>query len=60
MIGVENSTGGIKFIKQIFEKFGYQIKKLDRVFLGGLTKRNLPRKQFRHLTQEEIHILKRL
>ena len=57
MIGVENSTGGIKFIKQIFEKFGYQIKKLDRVFLGGLTKRNLPRKQFRHLTQEEIHIL---
>ena len=59
-LGVENSVGGIKLIKQLFEKIGYKIIKLDRVFLGGLTKRDLPRKHYRHLSDEEINILKRL
>ena len=59
-LGVENSIGGIKLIKQLFEKIGYKIIKLDRVFLGGLTKRDLPRKHYRHLSDEEINILKRL
>ena len=59
-LGVENSNGGIKLVKQLFEKLGYRTIKLDRVFLGGLTKKDLPRKHFRHLTQEEINILRRL
>ena len=59
-LGVENSIGGIKLIKQLFEKKGYKIIKLDRVFLGGLTKKYLPRKHYRHLSNEEINILKRL
>ena len=59
-LGVENSNGGIKLMKQLFEKLGYRIIKLDRVFLGGLTKKDLPRKHFRHLTQEEINIFRRL
>ena len=59
-IGIENSNGGIKLVKQSFEKLGYQTIKLDRVFLGGLTKKDLPRKHFRHLTQEEINVLRRL
>ena len=47
-------------VKQIFEKLNYRIIKLDRVFLAGLTKKDLPRKHYRHLTQEEINLLKRL
>ncbi len=59
-VGIENSNGGIKLVKQLFEKVGYRITKLDRVFLAGLTKKDLPRKHYRHLTQDEINILKRL
>lgn len=59
-IGIEHSRGGTKYVKNIFEKFNYQIIKLDRVFFGGLTKKDLPRKYYRHLTQEELNILKRL
>ena len=59
-LGIENSNGGVKLVKQLFEKLGRRIIKLDRVFLGGLTKKDLPRKHFRHLTREEINILRRL
>ena len=59
-LGIENSNGGTKLVKQLFEKLGYRTVKLDRVFLGGLTKKDLPRKHFRHLTQDEINILRRL
>ena len=59
-IGIENSMGGIKRIKKILEKFNYQITKLDRVFFAGLTKKDLPRKYYRALTQNEINILKRI
>tara|TARA_B100000902_G_scaffold36139_1_gene43262 strand:+ start:81 stop:887 length:807 start_codon:yes stop_codon:yes gene_type:complete len=59
-IGIEHNRGGVKYIKEIFQKLNYHITKLDRVFLGGLTKKNLPRKHYRHLNQDEINILKRL
>ena len=35
-IGIENSNGGIKLIKQLFEKINYKIIKLDRVFSNFL------------------------
>lgn len=59
-IGIEHSKGGTKYLKNIFEKLGYTIIRLDRVFFGGLTKKDLPRKHFRHLTEIELNILKRL
>ncbi len=59
-IGVEHNKGGIKYIKDIFEKHNYKILTLDRVFFGGLTKKNLPRKHYRHLSEDEINLLKRL
>ncbi len=59
-IGIEHSKGGIRHLKEIFEKLHYSITKLDRVFWGGLTKKNLPRKKYRHLSEEEISLLKRL
>jgi 23S rRNA pseudouridine2605 synthase len=59
-LGIEHSKGGTSYIKMIFEKLNYRITRLDRVFIGGLTKKNLPRKHYRSLTQQEINILKRL
>ena len=59
-IGVENSKEGIIYIKKIFENLNYSIKSIDRVFFGGLTKKNLPRKHYRHLSEKEINVLKRL
>tara|TARA_B110000003_G_scaffold274511_1_gene314677 strand:+ start:864 stop:1655 length:792 start_codon:yes stop_codon:yes gene_type:complete len=59
-LGIENSNGGIKSVKQVFERLNYNIVRLDRVFIGGLTKKDLPRKHYRHLTKEEINILRRL
>ena len=59
-VGIEHSKGGVKYLKEIFEILNYRITKLDRVFLGGLTKKNLPRKHYRHLSEDEINILKRL
>lgn len=59
-VGVEHNKGGIKYIKDVFEKHNYKILILDRVFFGGLTKKNLPRTHFRHLSEGEINVLKRL
>jgi len=59
-IGIEHSKGGIKYIKDIFKKLNYCIQKLDRVAIGGVTKKNLPRKHYRNLSKQEINILKRL
>jgi 23S rRNA pseudouridine2605 synthase len=36
----------------------YQVVKLDRVQFGGLTKKDLPRGYYRHLTEQEIAYLK--
>jgi len=59
-LGIEHNRGGTKYIKEIFKKLNYNVIKLDRVFFGGLTKKHLPRKHYRHLSQDEIAILKRL
>jgi 23S rRNA pseudouridine2605 synthase len=42
----------------LFEALGYKVKKLDRVYFAGLTKKNLKRGQWRFLSQEEINMLK--
>tara|TARA_Y100001978_G_C23587401_1_gene382051 strand:- start:50 stop:781 length:732 start_codon:yes stop_codon:yes gene_type:complete len=59
-IGIENHNGGIEIIVKLLEKFNYKIIKLDRVFWAGLTKKNLPRKKYRPLTDSEVNILKRI
>ena len=43
----------------VFEKLGYRVKKLDRVYFAGLTKKNLPRGKWRFLTGKEVGMLKR-
>jgi len=58
-VGIEIQGPTNNSIQRLFEKFGYKVIKADRVFYGGLTKKNLARKESRFLTEEEISILKR-
>ena len=57
-IGIELHSGKNRIVRRIFETMGYQVIKLDRVFFAGLTKKDLPRGRWRHLTEEEVNILK--
>ena len=57
-IGIEIHSGQNRIVRRIFESLGYKIKKLDRVYFAGLTKKNLPRGKWRFLTPQEISILK--
>ena len=50
--------GRNRIVRRIFEHCGYQVLKLDRVYLAGLTKKNLPRGRYRHLQPHEIIMLK--
>ena len=57
-IGIELSSGKTKVIKRLFEAMGFTVVKLDRVRYAGLTKKDLPRGMYRHLTKNEISFLK--
>lgn len=57
-LGIELHLGKNRIIRRIFESLGYVVKRLDRVYFAGLTKKDLPRGRFRHLTQREIVMLK--
>ena len=58
MIGVELHGGRNRIVRRIFEHFGYDVKTLDRVVFAGLTKKNLQRGHWRHLTDKELRELK--
>lgn len=57
-LGIEIHSGRNRIIRRIFIFFGYKVKKLDRVLLGSLTKKNLRRGNWRLLTKNEVGILK--
>jgi 23S rRNA pseudouridine2605 synthase len=57
-VGVEIHSGKNRIVRRLFEALGYQVIKLDRVQFGGLTKKDLPRGYFRHLTEQEVSFLK--
>ncbi|MEZ4841305.1 MAG: pseudouridine synthase [Flavobacteriaceae bacterium] len=59
-VGIEIHSGRNRIVRKIFEHFGYTVIKLDRVIFAGLTKKNLPRGHWRHLTEQEIINLKML
>ena len=59
-IGIEIHSGRNRIVRRIFEHFNYKVIKLDRVIFAGLTKKNLSRGVWRHLTQLEINNLKML
>lgn len=57
-IGVEIHSGRNRIIRRIFESLGYRVLKLDRVVFAGITKKDVPRGKWRHLTDKEISFLK--
>ncbi len=57
-VGVELHSGKNRIVRRMFEHLGYEVVKLDRVQFAGLTKKDLPRGTFRHLTEKEVSFLK--
>ncbi|MFT6320107.1 MAG: 23S rRNA pseudouridine2605 synthase [Granulosicoccus sp.] len=57
-IGIELKGGTDEEVAKIFEEIDFPIEKIDRVFLNGLTKKDLPRGRFRFLTEQEAIFLK--
>ena len=57
-VGVEIHSGRNRIVRRIFEHMGYNVTKLDRVIFAGLTKKDLPRGHWRHLTEQEVINLK--
>ncbi|WP_435623597.1 pseudouridine synthase [Flagellimonas sp.] len=57
-IGVVIHSGRNRIVRRIFEHLGYNVIKLDRVVFAGLTKKDLPRGHWRHLTEQEVINLK--
>lgn len=57
-IGIKLRTSNVKVVRSIFESFSYNVLKVDRVSFSGLTKKNLPRGNWRFLTEQEIINLK--
>lgn len=58
--GLELHIGRNRIVRRIFEHFGYEVIKLDRVLYAGLDKQNLPRGKWRYLTDKEVNRLKGL
>ena len=59
-IGIEIHSGKNRIVRRIFEQLNYKVVKLDRVMLAGLTKLDLTRGRYRHLTPAEVSLLMRI
>ena len=59
-VGIEIHSGKNRIVRRIFEQLGYNVVKLDRVMIAGLTKLDLPRGKYRHLTPSEVSLLMRI
>jgi 23S rRNA pseudouridine2605 synthase len=57
-IGLKLRSSNVKVVRSIFEHFSYDVLRIDRVAFAGLTKKNLPRGNWRMLTEQEIINLK--
>src|SRR6218665_1525657 len=53
-VGLKLRSSNVKVVRSIFENFDYDVLKIARVSFAGLTKKNLPRGNWRFLTDQEI------
>ena len=60
IVGLEIHIGRNRIVRRIFEHLGYEIERLDRTMYAGLTKKDLPRSKWKHLSDKEVMFLKRL
>ncbi len=56
-IGLKMHMGRNRVVRRMFEALGYEVVKLDRVVFAGLTKKDLPRGKWRHLSEKEVLFL---
>lgn len=59
-IGLKIKNTGNTVIRSIFGHLKYEIEKLDCVAIAGLTKKDIPRGHWKHLTEQEVNNLKML
>jgi len=59
-VGLKIKNTGNTIIRTIFEHFNHDIIKIDCVAIGHLTKKDIPRGHWKHLTEQEINTLKML
>ena len=57
-IEVDVSSGQYDATRKVFESLGYLVQRMDRIYYYGLTKKDLSRDRFRHLTEKEVIMLK--
>lgn len=50
-------SGKNRVIRRLFEHFGYQVVRLDRIYYAGLTKKDLIVGKWRYLTPNEIQMI---
>ena len=56
--GIELHSGRNRIVRRMFESLGYDVRNLDRVMFGNLTKKNVERGKWRYLVEKEIRLLK--
>lgn len=59
-VGLKIKNTGNTIIRTIFEHLNYEIVKLDCVAIAHLTKKDLPRGHWKHLTEQEVSTLQML
>lgn len=58
VIGIEIHSGRNRIVRRMFEALGYEVTKLDRTVYATLDKKDLPRGNWRYLTEKEVIKLK--
>lgn len=59
-VGIKIKNTGNTILRTIFEHFNYDIIRLDCVAIAHLTKKDIPRGHWKHLTTQELNNLKML
>jgi len=59
-VGIKIKNTGNTILRTIFENLNYDIVKIDCAAIGHLTKKDIPRGHWKHLTEQEINTLKML
>ena len=59
-VGIKIKNTGNTILRTIFETLKYDLVKIDCVAIGHLTKKDIPRGHWKHLTEQEINTLKML
>ncbi|WP_179333577.1 pseudouridine synthase [Winogradskyella costae] len=57
-VGIKIKNTGNTILRTIFEELNYDIVKIDCVAIGHLTKKDIPRGHWKHLSEQEVNTLK--